>query len=317
VLLGHAEPAGRLAESFPVDATALPASANFPGLPRQVQYRERHLVGYRFHETAAVPARFPFGHGLGYTTWALGAARASGSGTQWSVALEVTNTGDRPGSHVVQAYLRQPGATLARPDRVLVAFAKVALEPGATTTVELVLDRSAFAVWDVTTHAWQVEAGTYELLVGSSSVDLPVRVALEVASDDVVAPEPPVAGHVASDAEFAALLGGALPQADPLRPFTRTTTLEELAAASAPARALGALLARIASSQARAADLDTTEEMLRAGIAEMPLRGFVQFSGGRLPMAAVDRIVAALNGDLVGLLGRRAHRGGGRFDAGL
>ncbi len=308
VLLGRAEPAGRLAESFPVDATALAASANFPGLPRQVQYRERHLVGYRFHETTGVPARFPFGHGLGYTTWALGAARARGSGTDRSVTVEVTNTGDRPGSHVVQAYLRQPGATLPRPDRVLVAFARVALAPGATTTVELVLDRSAFAVWDVATHAWQVEAGTYELLVGSSSVDLPLRLALEVDSDDVVTPQPPVAGPVAADAEFAALLGGTLPQPDPVRPFTRTTTLEELAAASAPARALSALLGRIASSRAHAADLDTTEEMLRAGIAEMPLRGFVQFSGGRLPMAALDRIVAALNGDLAGMLGRRGRR---------
>ena len=81
VLLGKAEPGGRLAESLPVATSGLPADANFPGLPRQVQYRECQWIGYRFHDTFGVPARFPFGHGLGYTTWSLGALRVRGAGT--------------------------------------------------------------------------------------------------------------------------------------------------------------------------------------------------------------------------------------------
>jgi beta-glucosidase len=312
VLLGRVEPAGRLAESLPDDATALAASANFPGLPRQVQYRERHLVGYRFHDTAGVPARFPFGHGLGYTTWALGSPSSHGAGTAWTITVEVTNTGPRTGSHVVQAYLHHPGALLQRPERELVAFATVTLEPGTSTSVELALDRDAFAVWDVAAHAWLVQAGRYELHLGSSCTDLPLQVTLDVASDDVLTPVPMVAGPVASDAEFAALLGGMLPEPDAVRPFTRTTTLGELAAAGPPARAVAALLGRIAGSRVRAEDLDTTEEMLRASITEMPLRGFVQFSGGMLPMAALDRLLAVLNGDLPGLRSLRSRNAGTR-----
>ncbi len=67
MLFGDAEPGGRLAESIPEHVAQLPADRNFPGQPRQVQYREGLYVGYRFHDTAGVPARFPFGHGLSYT----------------------------------------------------------------------------------------------------------------------------------------------------------------------------------------------------------------------------------------------------------
>jgi hypothetical protein len=91
--------------------------------------------------------------------------------------------------------------------------------------------------------------------------------------------------------------------------------LGELAAASPPARAVAAALGRIASSRVRASDLDTTEEMLRASITEMPLRGFVQFSAGMFPMAALDRLLAALNGDVRGLLGCNARGRSGKKGA--
>jgi hypothetical protein len=98
-----------------------------------------------------------------------------------------------------------------------------------------------------------------------------------------------------------------LPQPQPSQPWTRTTTLGELAGGGPAARAVAAALRRIASSRVRAADLDTAEDMVVAGIAEMPLRGFVQFSGGMLPMRALDRLLAVLNGDL---LGRSRNAGG-------
>ncbi|HEX6888214.1 MAG TPA: glycoside hydrolase family 3 C-terminal domain-containing protein, partial [Candidatus Nanopelagicales bacterium] len=194
VLLGVVEPGGRLAESIPVDGTALPASRNFPGEPRQVQYRERHLVGYRFHDTAAVPARFPFGHGLGYTAWQVDDVRLTGAGTDLTVHARVTNVGARPGSQVVQVYVGRAGASaVARPAKELRGFAKVHLDAGASTEVTIELDRRSFTVWDVATKEWVVEAGRYELLVGTSSTQLHGRLPVVLESDDVVAPEPPVA----------------------------------------------------------------------------------------------------------------------------
>ncbi len=304
VLLGRAEPGGRLAESIPVDAGALAASRNFPGEPRQVQYRERHLVGYRFHDTAGVPARFAFGHGLGYTTFVLGPVQVTGEGTDRTVEVEVRNTGERRGSHVVQVYVRRRGSALQRPDKELAGYAKVQCAPGATSTVRIPLGRDAFTVWDVAASAWLVEAGTYEILVGSSSTDLVARIPVEVDSDDVAAPAPRVAGLVATDEEFTALLGRPIPAPDPVRPFSRTSTLAELAT-SPLGRPLAAVLTHAATSRVSAEDVDSTEDMLRASITELPLRGFVQFSGGAFRFAALDRVIAALNGDLRGMVARR------------
>jgi len=94
--------------------------------------------------------------------------------------VPVTNTGARRGSEVVQAYVAPPPGPRVRPVRELRAFAKVALDPGASTTVELALDHRAFATWDATEHEWVVEPGTYAVHIGRSSVDLAHVVTVEV-----------------------------------------------------------------------------------------------------------------------------------------
>ncbi len=89
---------------------------------------------------------------------------------------------------MVQLYVRDVESTVYRPAKELRAFAKVVLGPGESQKVTLRLDRRAFAVWDVVSHDWLVEAGEFELLVGSSSVDIRARRTLRVESDDVVSP---------------------------------------------------------------------------------------------------------------------------------
>ena len=210
---GPPSPVGGWPESIPFDVTQLPADRNFPGHPRQVEYRETFNVGYRFHDTHDVPARFPFGHGLTYTTFAYGEVEVTGSGTELVVAVDVTNTGTRPGSEVVQVYVRDLESTLPRPAKELAGFAKVHLEPGQTARAEVALGRRSFAVWDVAAGDWLVEAGEYEILVGASSTDVRGSVTVHVESDDVITPVPVPAGPVATDAEFAALLGQAHPGA--------------------------------------------------------------------------------------------------------
>ena len=101
VLVGSSEPAGRLPVSIPTSIELTPAYGNFPGDGDTIVYGERLLVGYRWYESRGLPVRFPFGHGLSYTTFALGQPTLSRPG--WSagevldVTLTVTNTGDSPG----------------------------------------------------------------------------------------------------------------------------------------------------------------------------------------------------------------------------
>ncbi len=171
VLFGDADASGRLTTTFPHRIEDSPAHVNFPGQDGSVHYAEGIFVGYRHYDTHGVEPRWCFGHGLSYTTFGYSPLTLTGDsgGNGVTVRVDVTNTGDRTGSEVVQLYVRPVDAAAKRPDRELKGFAKVTLAPGETTTVTIDLDERAFAFWDESTHAWQAPAGIYEILVGSSS----------------------------------------------------------------------------------------------------------------------------------------------------
>ncbi|WP_024287345.1 beta-glucosidase [Cellulomonas sp. KRMCY2] len=171
VLLGVVEPGGRLPTTWPLDETNLPTGTPVDGV---VRYDEGLLVGYR---NPARTARYAFGHGLGYTTWefeSVGVPVAPTTDGPGEVEVTVRNTGDRAGREVVQVYLSRPGSEVERPVRWLVGFAAAVAEPGQFVTVQVALPTRALAHWDVDTHAWAVEPGTYTLEVGPSSADLPL-----------------------------------------------------------------------------------------------------------------------------------------------
>ncbi|WCO68075.1 glycoside hydrolase family 3 C-terminal domain-containing protein [Iamia majanohamensis] len=299
VLFGDAEPGGRLAESIPVHVAQLPADRSFPGQPRQVVHREGLLVGYRFHDTCGVPARFPFGHGLSYTSFAWTDVALDGEGTDVRVTVRVTNTGDRAGSDVVQVYVRDREAALPRPDKELKGFAKVHLEAGASEVVTVVLDRRSFAVWDVPTHAWLVETGTFDVVVARSSADPVAELVHHVDSADEVTPVPAPAGPVMTDVEVERVLGRPIPAVPPIRPFTRTSTLEEIETTPV-GRVISAQVVRVGLREATEEFPDpdaATLEMIRCAVREGPARGLVLMGGGRVSFAALDAALAALNGD--------------------
>src|SRR5437879_3390281 len=158
VVTGVAEPGGRLATTIPMRIEHSPSYDNFPGENGEVRYGEGLFMGYRGYERRAIAPRHPFGHGLGYTTFAFGEPRLSSStftaGGSLTVSVPVTNTGARRGAEVVQCYVAPAATRLARPPQELKAFAKVALDPGETTTIDLVLDDRAFAYWDPGQPEW-------------------------------------------------------------------------------------------------------------------------------------------------------------------
>ncbi|MFC5379429.1 beta-glucosidase family protein [Aquipuribacter nitratireducens] len=199
LLLGVAAPSGRLTETVPVRLGDNPTVGNFPGEHEHVRYGEGLLIGYRWYDAHDLPVAYPFGHGLTYTAFEYSDVDVSvakdGEDPRVGVRVTVTNTGSRAGTETVQVYVRDPEASVYRPEQELKAFARVALEAGESTTVTLTLDARAFAFWHVPAHRWVVEGGAFEVRVGASSRDIRAAVTVELEGQTVV---PPLSGMSAT-----------------------------------------------------------------------------------------------------------------------
>ncbi|MDN4476424.1 glycoside hydrolase family 3 C-terminal domain-containing protein [Demequina sp. SYSU T00192] len=295
VILGDVAPGGRLAESFPVSASDLPAARDFARHAKQVQYREGLYVGYRFHDAAGVPARFPFGHGLTYTAFDHSGLTVRKTKDGYSVTVTVTNVGPRAGSEVVQVYVRDPESTVYRPEKELKGFAKVHLEPGTSQKVTVRLDRRALAVWDVRSQEWRVETGGYEILVGASSTDIRARRTVTVTEGQAVFPAHGPSAFVATDDEFRTMLGSEIPPVPTAVPFHRDSTTADL-----HETATGRMFAGMMTQQAgRSYDWDnadaSTRRMFETNVRSAPLRQVAMGSEGKMSFASLDRLIRILN----------------------
>ncbi|WP_087485798.1 glycoside hydrolase family 3 C-terminal domain-containing protein [Brachybacterium massiliense] len=189
VLFGNVDPSGRLAETIPLRLEDHPSWLNFPGEQGHVRYGEGVMVGYRYFATSGTPVRYPFGHGLSYTTFRTDDVTVEQTGEDTAVArVRVTNTGERSGKHVVQVYVQTDAGKVRRPARELRGFAKISLEPGEARTVEIDLPRRAFAYWDIETGSWVVAEGEYRVQVCTDSLT-PVSDAVIRLDGDVIAVE--------------------------------------------------------------------------------------------------------------------------------
>lgn len=187
LLFGVTNPSGRLAESIPLRLQDNPSYLNFPGESGRVRYGEGVMVGYRYYETAEAAVRYPFGHGLSYTTFETAGLTVTATGDDSAtVAVNVTNTGTRAGKHVVQVYVATDAAPVRTPARELRAFAKISLEPGETRRVELTLERRAFAWYDVELSRWVVSPGDYAVQIGRSAADVVAEASVTLAGDVII-----------------------------------------------------------------------------------------------------------------------------------
>jgi beta-glucosidase len=188
LLLGAANPSGRLAETLPLRLEDTPSYLNFPGEAGQVRYGEGIFVGYRGYDALDRQVSYPFGHGLSYTSFGYADLTANVTGSHQdndlvvAVTCRVTNTGDRRGKEVVQLYVRDPEASVARPVRELKAFAKVDLDPGEATVVEFTLAARDLSYWSTRVNDWVLEGGEFELAVGASSRDLRLTTTVDIAA---------------------------------------------------------------------------------------------------------------------------------------
>ncbi len=201
VLLGDVDPGGRLPTTMPFTLTDNPCWGTMGPEGGRVRYAESILVGYRWYESRGIPVAFPFGHGLSYTTFDIGAPELSTTtmepGGSINIRVPVTNTGNRAGTEVIQVYVAPIDARAFRPPKELKGFAKAELAPGESTTVEVRLDSRAFARWadpdpafktlaaqlardvfwarrpgGIEEPGWTMDPGRYEIHIGRSSAEI-------------------------------------------------------------------------------------------------------------------------------------------------
>ena len=184
VLFGDVNPSGKLPVTFPRAWEDTPVPGTYPGREGKTEYSEGIFVGYRYYDREKKEVLFPFGHGLSYTQFSYGnvtvSAPPGASKYAREINLEVTNSGDRPGQEVVQIYVSDSHAPVARPKAELKAFQKVSLAPGEKKKVNFTLDESSFAYFDTAAGGWSVAPGTFEILAGSSSRDIRSRATTEI-----------------------------------------------------------------------------------------------------------------------------------------
>jgi beta-glucosidase len=323
LIFGVQSPCGKLAETFPIVQEDILADRYFPGSRDRVEYREGLDVGYRYFDTAQKDVRFPFGHGLTYTTFEYGnlnvqVNRDDATSKSVHVSFDLTNTGAVAAKEVVQCYIHQDSPSVYRPVHELKYFCKIHLEPQQSKQVEFDLLTDAFSFYDIGVSDWTVEAGGFEIRIASSSRDIRLEAPVVFAegrgpSDLAKETYPPVAGggtlSQVDDETFAKrfakrkefVLAECVASAESstvsrVGGFHRNSLLKEVASR----RLMGKLLLSVVLSAAakevkKGPTRKRQKRMVRANVENLPLRTLVLFSKGVLSFELLDACIAAMN----------------------
>lgn len=299
LLLGKANPCGKLAETFPFRQADIASDPYFNNDRKRLVYREGLHVGYRDFDTRNVPVRFPFGHGLSYTRFDYSDLTLSSNAVtdedKVTVSVTVTNSGAVAGAETVQLYVRDTEASVFRPEKELKQFAKIHLAPGEGKTVSMDLDRRAFAFFDAGAGDWIVESGAFDILVGASSLDIRLSARLEMtatrsAASTAVALTNPSA---MTDEDFERLGQPVLPRAS-VRPFHINSALEDVNTTFFGKRLVDLVRKQAAKTLGEGTD-PVTAGVVEAIILNMPLRNLVTMSGGAISGKGLEVILHVLN----------------------
>jgi beta-glucosidase len=205
VLTGKVNPSGKLPMTFPATYSDVPSAKTFPGKelvgvpnltngpfagkPAEALYEEGIYVGYRYYNTFAVKPAYEFGYGLSYTEFLYqDLTLSTRQFTDRVIAkVSVVNSGKTAGKEVVELYVSAPRQKLSKPESELRAFAKTKLlQPGEAQTLTFTLTAKDLASYDPASSAWIAEAGSYKVMVGSSSLNLKKTAILELPRELVV-----------------------------------------------------------------------------------------------------------------------------------
>ncbi|CAN7745056.1 glycoside hydrolase family 3 C-terminal domain-containing protein [Paenibacillus sp. LjRoot56] len=269
LLFGDANPCGKLAETFPQKLEHNPSYLFFPGEGDRVTYKEGIFVGYRYYDAVDRTPLFPFGHGLSYTSFSYSDLTVDKKeivdvGTV-EISVSVTNTGHRAGKEIVQLYVRDVLSTVVRPQKELKGFIKIELQPGETKVVTFVLDKRAFAYYNIDLKDWHVETGDFEILIGQSSVEISLRETIRIESTVNIK-----------------------------RTYTRNSTLGDLMEDPKGAAIVQELIKNSPFGTVASAN-NETPVMMEAMVKSLPLRGLVAFSGGSMTDEMLEGLLRLIN----------------------
>ncbi len=236
LLFGRANPSGRLAETWPLGYEDVPFGNEFGKTANEV-YKESVFVGYRYYTTAKKQVRYPFGHGLSYTTFGYRDMNVREDGEKFTVSCEVTNNGKRDGAEVVQLYVKAPQSDIFKPERELRAFQKVYVKAGESVRAELTVPKADLRYFDVKENDWVSEGGEYELQLCSDSQTVVLAKSVRIEGKNV-SPYSEEAGKVYAGAGFIGLTDplfekmsglkiSPLPKAKPITMESRFSNLEK------------------------------------------------------------------------------------------
>ncbi|WP_457936103.1 beta-glucosidase [Mesorhizobium sp. 10J20-29] len=187
ILVGQTNPSGKLTVSFPLRLEDVPAFHTYPGENGRHLYAEGIFVGYRSYDLRKMQVRFPFGHGLSYTSFKYSELTADRKkvvcGEPVTLTFSVTNTGQVPGKEIVQVYIRPVGPGLKRPVRELKGFRKVSLEVGETRSLSVQLDTRDFQYFDTAVDRWVLRSDAFVVEIAASSRDVRGEIYLDCESD--------------------------------------------------------------------------------------------------------------------------------------
>ena len=302
-LLGKVNPSGKLNETWPLQLEDTPACAYFPSKERIAEYREGLYIGYRYYDTANVPVRYPFGHGLSYTTFLYSDIHAEKD----RVTFTIANAGAWDGAEVAQVYVSCKDGNVFRPQKELKGFAKVYLKAGESRTVSVSLDDKAFRYFNVKTNRWEVESGIYTISVASDAAHVRLSANIRVEGTNAPAPYGALPGYESgritriSEVEYRDLLGHPIPDGHWGGELTRNDAICQLYYAKAGA---ARLVYKILTHMKEKSEAKGIPDLNILFVYNMPFRALAKMSGGLMSDRMVDDVVLLVNGHFWRGLGR-------------
>jgi beta-glucosidase len=311
LLLGNANPGGKLAESWPFTEEDSPSHDYFPGFPLTVEYREGPFIGYRYYDTARKPLRYPFGYGLSYTQFEYSDLELSAANIRDTDTLTVTctvkNTGPVAGSEIIQLYVSCKSSVIIRAEQELKGFEKVQLALGRSKMVTFTLSRRDFAYYNTAIKDWHVESSDYEVRIGASSRDIRLKSMVHVES--TIRATLPDLRQVAlgyydlsnginiPDDEFEKMIGRTIPPRERKKgePHTANSTMTDI-----KDNILGRLLLSFMQKQTSKLLKDSPElqPMIDKMFPDMPLRFLAMSAGGSITAGQIEGLAEIMSGHL-------------------
>ena len=307
IITGEACPSGKLNETYPMQYTDTPAYQYFPSRERSTQYRESLYVGYRYYDTAEVQVRFPFGFGLSYTSFAY----SDISITKDGVSFVLTNTGKMDGAEIAQLYVGKDSDVVFRPKKELKGFTKLFLKAGESKEVKISFDDKTFRYFNVTTDRWEIEGGTYEIMIAANVSEIRLQGTIDVQGTDAKAPYTKIdlndyfTGNVQDvpDHEFERLLGHTIPEGR----WNQAGLLEmndALCQMYYAKSGLARLVYQILTSIKNKSEAKGKPNLNILFIYNMPFRGLAKMTGGAISMDMAESILEMVNGHFIKGCGR-------------